>query len=181
MELPKPSRENLMESSGEMCQKPHCYTAMVIRDGKLVCPLHDVNYKDRTMMEKYLVHLGDPHNLKGQPSHVKMLDFFLRELIGKTDDIRVPLCSHTAIINREFEARGMNFCRVCQKDLSVVGVARVNDYLVLRHEQCRQPICCDCAKDNPDAFHIAFKEGWERYKLIKELLRNEHKHESVYV
>lgn len=97
---------------------------------------------------------------------VKLLDFQLRELIGKTDNIRVPMCSHNAIIQREF---GEGFCRVCHKDLRIAGVGRWNDYLILRHPQCQSPICVDCARDKPDQFHIAFKKGLEKYHYFRDI------------
>ena len=95
--------------------------------------------------------------------HILNLDTLIRECIGKTDDINIPLCSHNAIINREL---GEGFCRVCHKDLRIVGKVRYNDYLVLRHPQCQQPICMDCAKNNPDEFHKAFKAGIKTYKEV---------------
>ena len=98
---------------------------------------------------------------------VKLLDFNLRELIGKTDDIRVPMCSHHAIIQREL---GEGFCRVCHKDLSL-AVGRWNDYLVLRHPACQSPICFECGRDNPDKFHIAFKSGLDNYNKIRDVDR----------
>lgn len=86
----------------------------------------------------------------------KFIDTRLRFAIGKTEDIRVALCSHQAIIQREFP---QHFCRVCNKDLSIDGISRWNDFLVLRHPQCFKPICGDCAENNPDVFHIAFRRG----------------------
>lgn len=97
---------------------------------------------------------------------VKLLDFHLRELIGKTEDIRVPMCSHHAIIQREL---GEGFCRVCHKDLRIAGIGRWNDYLILRHPSCQSPICYDCAKDKPDQFHIAFKKGLEKYHYFRDI------------
>jgi hypothetical protein len=105
--------------------------------------------------------------LESNDRHALTLDTLLRFCIGKTDDINVPLCSHKAIINREL---GEKFCRVCQKDLSKAGIGRYNDYLVLRHELCQQPICLDCAINNPDEFHKAFKLGLEEYKNIDKRL-----------
>lgn len=162
-----------------ICNKPHCFTTMVEKDGKLICPQHDVPYKERNLMEKYLVELGDPHNLR-RPMRVNTLDYFLRESIGKTDDIHIAMCSHKAIINREL---GDKFCRVCQKDLSIVGVGRWNDYLVLRHPQCQQPICIECAKNNPDEFHKAFQKGLCKYKIMKQIglsILREREAEGVY-
>ena len=92
------------------------------------------------------------------------IETMLRICIGKTDDINVPLCSHKAIINREL---GEGFCRVCQKDLRKSGEGRYNDHIVLQHPLCRQPICLDCAKNNPDEFHKAFKNGVEEMKDVR--------------
>ena len=64
----------------------------------------------------------------GNNKHTTGLDTLLRLCIGKTDDIRVPLCNHDAIINREL---GEKFCRICHKDLNIVGIGRFDDYLVL--------------------------------------------------
>ena len=88
----------------------------------------------------------------------------LRECIGKTDDINVPLCSHKAIINREL---GEGFCRVCQKDLRGNNEGRYNDHKVLDHPRCRQPICSYCAENNPDEFHKAYKQGVEKLKRMQ--------------
>ena len=94
----------------------------------------------------------------------KFLDTTLRMLIGKTDNMKVSLCSHQAILNREFPN---HFCRVCNKDLSIDGIGRFNDFLVLRHPNCRKPICLDCAKNNPDSFYIAFRNGLEKFENMK--------------
>lgn len=122
-----------------------------------------------SLYEKYLKQLGDPHNIRlGFPS-LNFLDFHLREAIGKTDDIRVAMCSHNAIINREFPE---HFCRVCHRNLNTKrGVGRVNDYLVLRHKQCQKPICLDCSKNNPDKFYLAFKRGVDKYMQMRKILR----------
>lgn len=98
-------------------------------------------------------------------------DTTYRELIGKTDDIHVSLCSHDAIISRELPE---HFCRVCHKNLAKVGVGRVNDYLVLRHPQCRQPICLECVKNRPDAFYKAFEQGTNRYTALSAAARITH-------
>ena len=108
----------------------------------------------------YLRLLGDPHENVNDICSIKKMDFELREAIGKTEDISVSLCSHQAILAREYPE---HFCRICNKDLSVV-TPRWNDYLVLRHPLCRKPICFECAKNNPDEFHKAFQRG------IKELM-----------
>lgn len=109
-------------------------------------------------MSDYLNQVEKKGHYVGQPdiTNLSFIDTMLRRCIGKTDDIKIALCSHNAIVNREL---GEGFCRVCQKDLRVIGIGRFNDYLVLRHPMCQQPICLDCAKNNPDEFHIAFKRG----------------------
>jgi hypothetical protein len=126
----------------------------------------EITMSEETLMEKYVrMHVKDGSY---DDKHKLDLDTLLRICIGKTDDINVSLCSHKAIINREL---GEKFCRVCQKDLSVVGEGRYNDYLVLRHPLCQQPICLDCAVNNPDEFHKAFKNGLEEYKAMDPVIR----------
>ncbi len=110
------------------------------------------------LAEKYMALLGDAHDLSETPSiSVKLLDFSLRKAIGKTNDLRIPLASHAQIISRELKNR---VCRVCSRGLTGTQ-ARYNDYLVLRHPNCKSPICLDCSKNKPDAFHKAFKRGLE--------------------
>jgi hypothetical protein len=92
--------------------------------------------------------------------HRQFTDTMLRISIGKTDDIRQPLCMHAAIIAREFAAKGILACRVCGKRFGAeIGWGRYNDHLTLRHPECVQPICTKCAKEKPDEFHKAFKRG----------------------
>jgi len=117
-------------------------------------------------MIKYYGHSDEKFGIRGITSEdliisVKALDVALRDAIGKTDDINISLCSHQAILSREFPE---HFCRVCNKDLSVVGVGRINDYLVLRHPNCRKPICLECAKTNPDDFYKAFDRGLKKLR-----------------
>lgn len=120
----------------------------------------------RTLSEIYKSKIGDYSHFEiGNPDRLKSLDTSLRILIGKTNDIRIALCSHQEIINREFPE---HFCRVCNTDLSVGNKARWNDFLVLRHPQCSKPICGDCAENNPDEFHLAFRNGLDKYKKISE-------------
>jgi hypothetical protein len=148
---------------------------MVINNGITVCT--GTNYTDHTMMERYVYELK-PHKLYpynhpkykeisvNEMSDISRLDFFLREAIGKTNDIHVSICSHQAIINRELPD---HFCRVCNKDMSKI-CGRINDYLVMRHPQCTKPICFDCAENRPDAFYIAYQRGYEKYKIMKMVL-----------
>lgn len=116
-----------------------------------------------SLFADYLHDLRDPHMNIQSPISINRYDFMLREAIGKTDDIHVPICSHLAKINRELPE---HFCRVCNKDLSKIG-GRWNDYLLLRHLQCQKPICSDCAKNNPDIFHLSFRRGINRYEEAK--------------
>jgi hypothetical protein len=99
------------------------------------------------------------------PYYRRMYDFELRECIGKTEDIHESLCMHSAIVSREMAAKGIIVCRVCNKSLNN-HEARYNDHKVLRHSECIQPICNMCAKERPDAFHLAFKKGDELMHLI---------------
>jgi hypothetical protein len=119
--------------------------------------------ENKSLMEAYLKRYVEPDH-----GRTLGIDTLLRECIGKTDDIDVPLCSHKAIINREL---GEGFCRICQKDLRVIGEGRWNDYLILRHPKCQQPICFDCAENNPDEFHKSFREGLEEYKRLDPMIR----------
>ena len=121
-----------------------------------------------TLMEQY-VRRYVPNGEWGHDKHLINIDTLMRICIGKTDDINVPLCSHKAIINREL---GEKFCRVCQKDLSVVGEGRCNDYLVLRHPRCQQPICFECAENNPDEFYLAFRNGMIEYQMMDPVIRS---------
>ena len=121
---------------------------------------------ERTLVEKYKGRILDYSHFDIKDKDVrKELDTSLRILIGKTDDVRIALCSHQAIINREFPE---HFCRVCNTDLSVGNKARWNDFLVLRHSQCFKPICSNCAENNPDAFFLAFKKGLNKYNKISD-------------
>jgi len=108
---------------------------------------------------KYQERIGDEHLVTGD-INIKTLDYKLRMAIGKTDDIQVARASHHII--KSIEA-GESYCRVCGKDLSVVGIGRVNDYLALRHPFCKAPICLDCSGNHPDSFYKAFKAGLARY------------------
>ena len=113
-----------------------------------------------SLIMEYQTMLGDAHSYDKDGIGIRQLDFKLREAIGKTEDIKVAKCSHNII--RSMEA-GERFCRVCGKDLQVVGVVRINDYLVLRHKFCKAPICLDCSRNHPDSFYKAFDVGLARY------------------
>jgi hypothetical protein len=120
--------------------------------------------KEKTLMGKYMQSIV-PHN--GNHSAVSFLDTTLREFIGKTDNINVGKCSHNAILERERDAEGKNpehYCRCCGMYLNVDGVGRCNDFLILRHEKCRGPICFDCMTKRPDVFYRAYREGLEHYE-----------------
>lgn len=125
--------------------------------------------QNNSLMKKYLGKLGDKH--KG--NLITLLDAAIRESIGKTDDpkkLRVGLCSHQAILERERNIKGKNpeyYCRKCGLDVSVVGAGRVNDYLVLRNPYCRGPICLSCVKGGGDVFYRAFRRGVEDYEKTK--------------
>ena len=116
-----------------------------------------------SLYQKYLSELGDPHNLT-HPSSLKRLDLKLRELIGKTDDLNISRCSHAYILKHELPDEE-NRCRQCGIKLTV-GIARWNDYLVIRHPKCDRPICKECAEKRPDIFHIKFREAINKLKEI---------------
>jgi hypothetical protein len=94
--------------------------------------------------------------------------FELRECIGKTEDIHESVCKHASIVAMEMANKGIVVCRVCGIPLPE-GVGRYNDHKVLRHELCVQPICTTCAKNNPDAYHLAFKRGVDIMHAYKPL------------
>lgn len=125
--------------------------------------------ESKSLMQNYLWKLGDQH--KG--NLINTIDFWIRDFIGKTNDpakLRVGLCSHQAILERERDIKGLNpecYCRKCGVDLSIVGVGRVNDYLVLRNPYCRGPICLDCVKAGGDVFYKAFRNGVEKFQRYK--------------
>lgn len=66
---------------------------------------------------------------------------------------------HTKLGFRQFKVNDVNICRICNKELEG---GRVNDHLarVDGFDEINQPICMDCSKDNPDEYHIAFKEQY---------------------
>lgn len=97
----------------------------------------------------------------------ELLEAQLRIYIGKTTDINQSLCMHSAIVAREMAQKGVTVCRVCNKPLGD-GMGRYNDHLILRHPECVQPICTDCAKNKPDAFHLAFKRGVKNMRDAKQ-------------
>lgn len=121
------------------------------------------------LYQEYLKMIGRVHG-SSRGYGVRDIDFKLRTLIGKTDDLGVAKCSHAKILENEFPD-DENRCRQCGMSLPV-GFARWNDYLVLRHSQCTRPICSDCAENRPDIFHTAFREGLRKYmesKITNEL------------
>lgn len=114
-------------------------------------------------MQTYLYSIV-PH---GTNSFMAIYDTAMRIAIGKTDDINVSLCSHLAIKARERigDEKAEKHCRVCGKDIWIVGVAKIMDYLILRHPKCPGPICLNCSETNPDDFHLAFKRGVKLFEL----------------
>lgn len=120
-----------------------------------------------SLYQKYLSELGDPHNLdlESFSGFIKRTDFAIRETMGKTDNIQVAKCSHAYILKHELPD-DENRCRQCGIILSV-GVARWNDYLVIRHPKCTRPICMECSEERPDLFHIRFKEALKKLRYIK--------------
>jgi len=125
--------------------------------------------RDRSVSEVYQSHLSDGHSTE---TPVKMLDFWIRRIIGKSDDIEalsVGACSHQAILERERDAQGLDpqkHCRKCGREVPE-GVGRCNDFVVLRNPLCRGPICLDCVRDGGDVFYRAFKKGLDEYMFVK--------------
>ena len=130
-----------------------------------------------SLYQKYLRKLGDPHAVNNNLCNVKSIDFVLRSLIGKTNNLEVAKCSHAKILEHEFPD-DENRCRQCGIRLGV-GAARWNDYLVLRHPQCKRPICAECAEKRPDIFYMAFKEGLRKYNMLTAEIHQLIKHERV--
>lgn len=117
-------------------------------------------------MKQYVDSLGDPHNTL---SVVSTLDVTLRNIMGRDTDETVGICSHQMILKREMEKDGKNledYCRKCGLPL-VDGVARVNDYLVIRNKDCPSAICMDCVKAGGDIFYINFANALETLKKKK--------------
>lgn len=121
---------------------------------------------EKSLMTKYIEEIEGDHSLK---SPIRKLDFLLRTYIGKSErveDLRIGLCSHQAILERERDTKGRNpehFCRKCGINLNTVGIGRCNDHLVLRNPFCRGPICMQCIDDGGDVFYQAFSRGVEEY------------------
>lgn len=116
-----------------------------------------------SLILEYQRRLGDPHSKLSNPFSLNFLDYWLREAIGKTKNIKVAKASHNIIKSKE---AGEGFCRVCNKDLRVV-TPRINDYLVLRHPHCVAPICFGCSVNRPDTFYKAFDEGLKKYQEFR--------------
>lgn len=112
-----------------------------------------------SLYQKYLSELRDPHNINGDGigNMKNRLDFTIRKLMGKTDNIEVAKCSHAYILEHEQLDDELR-CRQCGINLNGV-YPRINDYLVIRHPKCKSPICLECSKNRPDIFNIRFKEA----------------------
>ena len=130
----------------------------------------------RTLQAQYLSQFGIEY--EGVLYHdtntpVREMDFWIRNFIGKTDDIEslhAGRCSHQAVLERERDKEGKNpeeYCRKCGLFLGVDGVLRCNDFLVLRNPFCRGPICGACMKDGGDVFYAAYRRGLAAYYALK--------------
>lgn len=106
-----------------------------------------------------------------------LVDTLLRISIGKAndiDDLRVGLCSHQMITERERDLKGIDpttHCRRC--GVNLLDQIRCNDYLTLRNKWCRGPICHECTKDGGDVFYRAFVSGcgtFERWGALSAVL-----------
>lgn len=113
--------------------------------------------------ERYLqlIDINDKHNTN---SPIAFLDTVLRYCI-RLDRVFVSSLSHNAIINREMQGE---ICRVCLRGIEMLINSKrfiCNDYLVLRHPQCINPICSDCIKSKPDVFYKAYRRGLDLYEI----------------
>ncbi len=92
-----------------------------------------------------------------------LVDTLLRISIGKAEsieDLRVGLCSHQAILERERDAVGIDPTMRCRRcGVNIQDQIRCNDYLTLRNPNCRGPICFECTLDGGDVFYRAFTRG----------------------
>lgn len=122
-----------------------------------------------SLYQKYLSRLGDPHDIQN-PYGMNAIEFKIRNMMGKTDDIEVSKCSHAYILKHELPD-DENRCRQCGIKLDV-GIGRWNDYLVIRHPKCNRPICKECAEKRPDEFHLRFREALKKLKIEKRSWKN---------
>jgi len=44
-----------------------------------------------------------------------------------------------------------------------------NDFLVIRAKDCTQPICDNCATNNPDSYHINYRKALELRKIDNDI------------
>lgn len=122
------------------------------------------------LKKQWMEWLGDPHGDIRNPFSDRFLDFHIRRLMGKVDVESSPsgYASHFEILKRQ---RGIDsdslVCRRCLKDLSIVGEARFNDFLVIRAKDCTQPICLSCSKNNPDKYHIRYLDAVSKLKKLR--------------
>jgi len=123
------------------------------------------------LVNNYNKTLGDPHDILGDEITLNKIDFEIRMFMGKTKETssKDGLASHMKIIKRQKEIDEDSLvCRRCFKDLSVVG-ARWNDFLVIRAKDCTQPICDNCATNNPDSYHINYRKALELSKIDNDI------------
>lgn len=59
----------------------------------------------------------------------------------------------------------MTTCRVCGKDLC--GKGRYDDHILLSDPEVTNPICTDCAQNNPDEHHKKFKQITQNLNFAK--------------
>jgi hypothetical protein len=126
------------------------------------------------LVKGYHKQLGDPHDNLSNPFSLNSIDFRIRTLMGKTKETssKDGFASHMRILKRQRRINEDSLvCRRCLKDLDVVGIGRWNDFLVIRAKDCTQPICHTCAKNNPDVYHIKFREALRLRKIGMDLQR----------
>ena len=132
--------------------------------------------KTTKLINNYAEQLGDPHDSISDPHSLNNLDFTLRTFMGKTEKKKNKMgyASHSEILKRQNGVEDDDLvCRRCLKDLSIVGEGRYNDFLIIRASDCTQPICSSCAENNPDSYHLKFKEAINMRKTVLNVMKEQ--------
>lgn len=116
---------------------------------------------DESLFKKYMLEIGDTHE---QKSILNRIDFRIRSLMGKTKKTKSVrgYASHMEVLRRQRNPNNHeNHCRICGKEFTE-GVARYNDYLVIRASDCPSATCLFCSKNLPDEYHKSFKRAMRK-------------------